>query len=572
MDHLLQTSWQHDEIYRDGRERLQLHFMMLQMQYSVSRPHESTAKAPSEWNLETDEVITWEDADFRLYGSSDDKVHLCCNLTSRFLKGKADDPKAWKTITLYEDPHGRRSQDPLLLILALALMDEVLLDITEPSHLDGLQAAALAHHGPSFISLRKDPAKADLPILRTWNERSSDSKKDRTIDPKRALTYWQALDLLHKLAKVAGYVQPFAFYAIRRHAINAISRPDVAPNDLQAAAGHMPGSTTFRRSYQSKRLTTDTQAIHGARPEDRTRLLSMGGGLEKKRAKANTQVQKARNKIWAARLEEIREDWKEAKQKSVALAVMGRTAESSGLLDADEPPSLGKPLLQSPSAVPIASTSTVQAPTTPTVIDPQTASGDESIGVAWTIGNEADAQYTELQATAASDAIQALNTKKAITTQEMPMDVRDAMFEGKDSPPPTSTLLRYLTMEWGSLPQFKANFHEDEYVTHDDNCYICGDSMLGKEVSGIAQHLHSCTRKFLEGHYARGLQDGMEGRERQVSMSMANTPAESPRIRQLWSLLCTCLATSQYFCSQRLPVLSMALRRWHTVWLRPQPR
>ena len=153
------------------------------------------------------------------------------------------------------------SQDSLRQLLVIAIMDEVLPQVTCWEDINRLQSS------PDGIQVKMDPTKLDHPVFRNFG-------RDYILmyDPVNALNM---ASWLSRLGIRIGLEKKLISYCLRRGAAYLLALHCSAEEKCYRM-GHRPGDRTYWKYYRCDTSTNDFQGVaRGVQQEDVSRLSSI---------------------------------------------------------------------------------------------------------------------------------------------------------------------------------------------------------------------------------------------------------------------------------------------------------
>lgn len=277
LDLLLNYHWVRDkEVFAHERLRLQLALVLIIAGATSTRPGALMS-------------LRYKDITFALFPpqSGEDRPHLAMRLRLRETKTRGGQrrPTAFgfhEEISLIHCP--------VLGMLALAIADGAFKNNVE----------CLS----KIYTLRVPPTKDRLPLdwKPEWNDRPIFRQMDG--DPRAHYQYAQAQTALKRLGYSCGYLNPLAFYDLRRASGKKLNE-QVTPEERNQIMGHSGGtSSVWRRFYMPEYVDRDVQSIYfGSTPQ--SELIRAIGRIPRDST--------APTKLTAAQKESVKRDAKLAK-------------------------------------------------------------------------------------------------------------------------------------------------------------------------------------------------------------------------------------------------------------------
>ncbi|KAJ3157865.1 hypothetical protein HDU89_000244 [Geranomyces variabilis] len=203
------------------------------------------------------DTVKYKDLQVSFFVDEQGRTRVKAIVCYRLLKGKRYNNSAYKKCLLTDFVPGRafRGLDAVVPLLAMCFGDGVFRDV---ANIDAMFMVPQEHIcAAGNIELAIKAEWLEVPIMRKM------VKKGRVWAPSdhEGLTYSASRCILKRVALAAGFTESVTFYSLRRGSIDVINAmTTTSAGDLENAAGHNPGSSTYWQAYMSKVSTVDRQA------------------------------------------------------------------------------------------------------------------------------------------------------------------------------------------------------------------------------------------------------------------------------------------------------------------------
>ncbi|KAI9799085.1 MAG: hypothetical protein M1833_004279 [Piccolia ochrophora] len=246
---LLDYHWTLDrEIFKHERERLQVATVLLFISYTSLRPG---SLVESNCYRGTNQSLQYKDVRvFLLRADNENASVLVLELDAWLQKGKRHRAEL-TTFTMYEQP-GNLILCPVTHFLGLAFADVAFRnEKLTPENIRTLQVPK--DQGKLQIKFKDEVS--EVPIFRRVEQTAFGPR----ISAERAMPYNTLHFAVGRLGQRGGCDFALHPYAIRRYVATTMDASGVSTAQLCLSLGHA-GADTFRKHYQSRRVTVDVQS------------------------------------------------------------------------------------------------------------------------------------------------------------------------------------------------------------------------------------------------------------------------------------------------------------------------